>query len=86
MSDLIRRTNVDHSTLFGGVGALVKVSPVRLVGGVQLGGTTRLMGRKSYGFARVTCGAKFGSSRCFDGYFGRVCKIAPARCGHGGLS
>lgn len=83
ISSLMRRLTIDHSIFFGGLGALAKLTPVRFVGRVHIGHTTRLVRDNSCGVARVTCVINVGSPHCFDGYFGRHFNVAPARCGRG---
>lgn len=69
LSSVTDLLGVDQSDLGQGVGNVLSVAPGSCVHLRQLGGTTRLLGRKRYGVGRIYCVANFGAPSCFAGYF-----------------
>lgn len=83
IGSLTRFVGVDHSMFGQGIGNVVKVSPVRCVGGCELGGTGDFV-RDNVSFSRITFTINFSSPNCFNGTFGGTFGRALARCGGGG--
>lgn len=77
---LYRLSNVDGGRVCQGVGRLAKVSPMRCVGSVQVGGTTVLLRRGGFAITRMVCVINFSGRSCFSGYFRTRFKGAPGRC------
>lgn len=84
MSIVCRTLKVDQAGFCEGMGAMAKLSPVRLVGGVHLRTNTGLLGRSSVGVSRVTRRVNFDDHSCFTHDFGTICKVSPARCRRAG--
>lgn len=77
----IDRVNASQDMLARGLGSLAKLAPSTFIRGIQLATTYGLVSRRNgVEVDSLTFTINFGSSGCFDAYFGGGCNVAPGRC------